>query len=151
MRSRKAKSKSIGVSNFNPAHVETLMKSDGVTIRPSVNQMELHAWSQQKEIVDYCKKEDIAVEAHSPLTQGKNLGDPVTAEVAKKHSKTSAHVIIRWVLQQGIVAIPKSENQGRTKENTGMCDFELDENDLNKIATLDAGQDGNVAGWNPWI
>ena len=127
------------------------MKSDGVTIRPTVNQIELHPWSQQKEIIDYCKKEDIALEAYSPLTQGKNLGDPVIAEVAKKHSKTSAQVIIRWVLQQGIVAIPKSENPGRIKENTGVYDFELDEEDLNKIATLDAGQDGNVAGWNPWI
>lgn len=126
------------------------MKSEGVTVKPSVNQIEYHPWNQQKEIVEYCKKEGIAIQAYSPLTQGKKLGDPIIAEVAKKHGKSPAQVVLRWVLQQGVIAIPKSENPGRIRENAAIYDFNLDEEDLKKILSLDRGQDGNVGMWNPW-
>lgn len=78
------------------------------------------------------------------------MKDPVIAEVAKKHGKTAAQVVLRWVLQQGVVAIPKSENPDRIKENAAIYDFELDEEDLAKIAELDAGQAGGVGDWDPF-
>lgn len=92
----------------------------------------------------------IAVQAYSPLTQGKKLGDPVVAEVARKHGKTAAQVVLRWVLQQGVIVIPKSENLGRIRENAAIYDFSLDDDDLFKIARLDAGQNGNIGDWNSW-
>lgn len=144
------KVKSIGVSNFTPEHIETLMASDGVTVKPTVNQIEFHPWNQQKVIVEYCTKNSIAVQAYSPLTQGKKLGHPVIAEVARKHGKTPAQVVLRWVLQQGVIVIPKSENPGRIRENAAIYDFSLDGDDLSKIAKLDAGQSGNTGVWNPW-
>ena len=127
------------------------MRNDGVTVKPTVNQIEFHPWNQQKEIMQYCMKKGIAVEAYSPLTQAKRLGDPVITEVATKHSKTAAQVVIRWVLQQGVIAIPKSENPGRIKENASIYDFALDEEDLAKISKLDEGQKGNIGTWDPWI
>lgn len=147
---KEKKVKSIGVSNFTPRHFELLMKSEGVSVKPSINQIEYHPWNQQKEIVEYCKKEGIAVQAYSPLTQGKKLGDPIIAEIAKKHNKTAAQVVLRWVLQQGVIAIPKSENPGRIKENAAIYDFSLDNEDHAKIAKLDQGQDGNIGMWNPF-
>ncbi len=147
---REKKVKSIGVSNFTPRHIQSLMASDGVTVKPSVNQIEFHPWNQQKVIVEYCKREGIAVQAYSPLTRGLKLGDPVIAEVAKRHGKTAAQVVLRWVIQQGVIAIPKSENPGRIKENAAIYDFCLDEEDLVKIAKLDAGPKGNIGDWDPW-
>ncbi len=147
---KEKKVKSIGVSNFTPEHLEQLISGEGVTVKPSVNQIEYHPWNQQKSIVEYCKKEGIAVQAYSPLTQGKNLDDPRIAEIAKKHGKSAAQVVLRWVLQQGVIAIPKSENPGRIKENAEIYDFSLDDEDLAKIAKLDRGQDGNVGMWNPF-
>ena len=147
---REKKVKSIGVSNFTPAHFEALMRNKDVTVKPTINQIEFHPWNQQKEIVRYCSKEGIAVQAYSPLTRGKKLGDPVIGEVANKHGKTAAQVVLRWVLQQGVIAIPKSENPGRIRENAAIYDFSLDEEDMAKIATLDQGQAGNIGIWNPW-
>ncbi|KAL6714209.1 hypothetical protein ACLMJK_008704 [Lecanora helva] len=144
------KVKSIGVSNFTPGHIDALMKHEDVSIKPAVNQIEFHPWNQQKTIVEYCRKEGIAVQAYSPLTQGHKLGDPVIGEVAKKHKKTPAQVVLRWVLQQGVIAIPKSENPGRIRENAGIYDFELDEEDLRRIEGLDQGQKGNIGVWNPF-
>ena len=147
---REKKVRSIGVSNFTPRHIQSLMASDGVTVKPSVNQIEFHPWNQQKAIVEYCKREGIAVQAYSPLTRGLKLGDPVIAEVAQKHGKTAAQVVLRWVLQQDVIAIPKSENPRRIKENAAIYDFHLDEEDLSKIAKLDAGHQGNIGDWDPW-
>jgi len=147
---KEEKVRSIGVSNFTPQHFEMLMKSEDVTVKPCVNQIEYHPWNQQKTIVEYCKKEGIAIQAYSPLTQGEKLDDLVIAEVARKHGKTAAQVVIRWVLQQGVIAIPKSENPGRIKENAAIYNFSLDDEDLAKIAKLDQGQNGNIGMWNPF-
>ena len=145
------KVKSIGVSNFTPGHIQTLMQSEGVTVKPVLNQIEFHPWNQQGQIVDYCKKESIAVQAYSPLAEGWKHGkfeDPVIAWLSKKHGKTAAQVVLRWELQQGVIAIPKSENPGRIKENAAIYDFQLDEEDLEKIAELDQGYEGNIGDWN---
>ena len=142
--------KSIGVSNFTPKHIQQLANSEGVYIKPAVNQIEMHPWNQQKEIVQFCREEGIVVQAYSPLTQGKKLADPVIGAVAKKHGKSAAQVVLRWCLEQGVVAIPKSENPGRIKENAGIYEFELDEEDKGRIAELDQGMQGNVGDWDPW-
>ena len=147
---KEGKVKSIGVSNFTPGHIQSLMKSADVTVKPALNQIEFHPWNQQKEIVEYCKSQAIAVQAYSPLTNKKNLGDPVIGEVAKKHGRTAAQIILRWVLQQGVIAIPKSENPGRIKENASIYDFYLDDKDLAKISMLNQGMKGNVGDWDPW-
>ena len=126
------------------------MKSKDVTVKPAVNQIEFHPWNQQKEIVQYCQREGIAIQAYCPLTRGKKLGDPVIAEIAIKHGKTAAQVVLRWVLQQGVIVIPKSENPGRIRENAAIYDFNLDEEDIATIQTLDQGQAGSVGDWNPW-
>ena len=70
--------------------------------------------------------------------------------MAKKHGKTPAQILLRWILQHGVIAIPKSEDPGRICENAAIYDFQLDDEDLAEIAKLDAGQDGNVGDWNPW-
>ena len=143
--------KSIGVSNFTPGHIEALMKSQGVTVKPAVNQIEMHPWNQQKEIVAYCRKEGIAIQAYSPLAQGRIVRDPILVKIGERHGKTAAQVVLRWLLQQGVIAIPKSENPARITENAKLYDFELDEEDLAEIAKLDKGREGNVGDWDPWV
>lgn len=127
------------------------MTSEGVIVKPAINQIKFHPWNQQKEIVAYCEENGIAVQAYSPLTMGKKLGDPVIEKIARKHGKTAAQVVLRWVLQQGAIAIPKSENPGRIKENAGLYDFQLDGEDCKDIAILNAGREGNIGDWDPWL
>ena len=82
--------------------------------------------------------------AYSPLTQGKRLGDDVIKGIAKKHGKSAAQVVLRWILQRGMVTIPKSDKDSRIRENADIFDFELDEEDLAKIDKLDEGQKANI-------
>ena len=127
------------------------MKSEGVVIKPTVNQIEMHPWNQQKHIVAYCKQERIAIQAYSPLAQGRIVRDPVLIKIAEKHDKTAAQVVLRWLLQQGVIAIPKSESPARIAENAKLYDFEINEEDLAEIAKLDMGREGNVGDWDPWL
>ena len=126
------------------------MKSEGVTIKPAINQIEMHPWNQQKEIVQYCRAQRIAVQAYTPIAKGERLNDPVIVSIAEKHGKTGAQIVLRWMIEQDVVVIPKSENPGRIKENAGLYDFVLDEQDKRAIAELDRGQEGNVGPWNPF-
>ena len=141
---RAGKVKAIGVSNWAPRHIEELMAQPGVEVLPAVNQVEYHPWNQQKEIYEYCKKKGIVMVAYSPLTQGRRLGDGVIKGIAERHSKSAAQVILRWILQRGVVTIPKSDRESRIKENADIFDFELDEEDMGKIANLDEGQKANI-------
>jgi diketogulonate reductase-like aldo/keto reductase len=138
------KVKAIGVSNWAPRHIEELMSHPDVNVLPAVNQVESHPWNQQKEIYDYCKKKGIVMMAYSPLTQGRRLGDEVVKAIAEKHGKTAAQVVLRWILQRGVVTIPKSDRESRIKENADIFDFELDDEDVGKIANLDEGQKANI-------
>ena len=138
------KVKAIGVSNWAPRHIEELMAHPQVEVLPAVNQVECHPWNQQKEIYEYCKKKGIVMVAYSPLTQGKRLGDEVIKGVAEKHGKSAAQVVLRWILQRGMVTIPKSDRESRIRENADVFDFELDEEDLARIAKLDEGQKANI-------
>lgn len=131
------KAKSIGVSNYTIKHLEELLSE--CSIKPAVNQVELHVFLQQPELVDYCKKNGIVVEAYSPLAHGYKLSDTTIKEIAKKHNKSYSQIMIRWCLDQGFVVFPKSAHETRIKENIDVFDFELDETDKTKLKKLDEG------------
>jgi diketogulonate reductase-like aldo/keto reductase len=131
--------RAIGVSNFQPAHLERLM--DAATVVPAVNQVELHPYLQQPELREFDTKNGIATEAWSPLAKGGSLlGDPVVAELAVKHSRTPAQIVLRWHLQLGNVVIPKSVTPSRIEENFDLFGFTLTEEELDSLTPLDRGE-----------
>ncbi|MCU9602135.1 aldo/keto reductase [Pallidibacillus thermolactis] len=132
---RDGRVRAIGVSNFKPHHLQTLMEHSEE--KPVINQVELHPYFQQKELREFCKQHDIVVEAWSPLGRGQVLDDPVLAEIGKKYGKTPAQVTLRWHLQNDIVIIPKSVTPSRIKENADIFDFELTAEDMEQIDQLD--------------
>lgn len=132
------RAKAIGVSNFLPGHLERLLGETSVV--PAVNQIELHPQFQQAESRALHARHDIVTEAWSPLGQGKGLLEHATlAELAAKHGRTPAQVVLRWHLQLGNVVIPKSVTPSRIAENIDVFDFELDDADLATLAALDSG------------
>lgn len=126
--------KAIGVSNFQIHHLQDLMKN--AEIRPMVNQVECHPYLNQQELLQFCKEQDIQMEAWSPLMQGQLLEQPVLAEIARSHGKSTAQVILRWDLQHGIVTIPKSTKEHRIVENASVFDFELSGEEMSRIDAL---------------
>jgi 2,5-diketo-D-gluconate reductase A len=133
--------RSIGVSNFNPAHLERIIDETGVV--PAVNQIELHPYFQQVELRAFHEENGIVTTSWSPLGRGAVLEDPVIAGIARKHGKTAAQVIIRWHLELGLTVIPKSSSRARQQENLSVFDFRLDQSDLEAIAMLDR-PDGRI-------
>ncbi|MCC2528142.1 glyoxal/methylglyoxal reductase [Bacillus halotolerans] len=138
------KIRAIGVSNFQVHHLEELLKD--AEIKPMVNQVEFHPRLTQKELRDYCKKQGIQLEAWSPLMQGQLLDNAVLTQIAEKYNKSVAQVILRWDLQHEVVTIPKSIKEHRIIENADIFDFELSQEDMDKIDALN--QDERV-GPNP--
>lgn len=129
------RAKSIGVSNFQPEHLQRIIDETGVV--PAVNQVELHPSFQQRPLRDFHAKHGIHTESWSPLGQGKQLADPVVGEIAAKHGRTPAQVVIRWHLDSGLIVIPKSVTPSRIVENFQVFDFKLDAGDLENLAGLD--------------
>ncbi|WKG06514.1 aldo/keto reductase [Mycolicibacterium sp. HK-90] len=127
--------RSIGVSNFEPEHLNVLIDSTGIV--PAVNQIELHPLLPQHELREVHARLGIATEAWSPLGQGSLLADPVIAGIAEKHGKTPAQVLIRWHTHLGNIVIPKSVNPERIVSNFDVFDFDLDESDMAAIASLE--------------
>lgn len=127
--------RSIGVCNFNINHLQTLLDQTGVL--PVVNQIELHPGFQQDALRKYHSERGIVTEAWSPLGQGQSLQEPVITELARKHGRSAAQVILRWHLQLGNMVIPKSANPQRLEENLQVFDFSLDDDDMAAIARLD--------------
>lgn len=130
------KAKAIGVSNYTIKHLEKLLKD--CKIRPAVNQVELHVFLQQPDLLKYCKEQNIVVEAYSPLAHGYGLDNPVLAKLAKKHSKSPAQIMLRWCIEVGTVPLPKSSTPLRIEENINIFNFKLDESDMQEIRSLDA-------------
>jgi len=128
------KVKAIGVSNFQIHHLEDLLAD--AEIKPMVNQVEYHPRLTQKELQAYCTEKGIQLEAWSPLMQGQLLDNPVLQEIANKHSKSIAQIILRWDLQHGVVTIPKSTKEHRIVENAAIFDFELTAEDMDRIDSL---------------
>ena len=140
------KIRAIGVSNFLVHHLEELIL--GCEIKPMVNQIEFHPGHNQKETVKFCKKHGIVVEAWSPLGRGVILENEFLSEIAKRYNKTIAQICIRWIIQQDIVALPKSVTQKRIKSNFEIFDFELSREDMDKITNMEpigyTGSDPNL-------
>jgi diketogulonate reductase-like aldo/keto reductase len=131
--------RAIGVSNFQPQHLKRLLDKSEVV--PVVNQVELHPYLQQQEVRRANEQLGVATEAWSPLAKGGELlSDPALARLADKHARTPAQVVLRWHMQLGTIAIPKSVTPARIAENLDVFGFELDEEDLAVIAALDRGE-----------
>ncbi|TSO26384.1 aldo/keto reductase [Lactobacillus sp. LL6] len=134
------KIKSIGVSNFYPDQLKNLELMSNV--KPAVNQIEVSPWYQQTNDVKFNQSEDIAVEAWAPFAEGKHniFTNETIAEIGEKYGKSNGQVILRWLLQRGIVVIPKSVHKTRMAENFDVFDFELNNEDMKKIASLDMNE-----------
>ncbi|MCD2255519.1 aldo/keto reductase [Lactobacillus sp. CC-MHH1034] len=134
------KIKAIGVSNFEISHLKNLMAQ--TAIKPMVDQVETHPYFQQKALHQFLKENDIFHEAWGPLGQGQAnlLQDAVLNELAEKHQKTVAQIIIRWHIQRDEIVIPKSIHQNRIIENANVFDFKLTAEEMNQIAVIDKNQ-----------
>jgi diketogulonate reductase-like aldo/keto reductase len=135
---REGKVRAIGVSNFQPAHLDRLMQTAEVT--PAVNQIELHPWLQQLELRKIHDDLGIRTEAWSPLGRGHVLADPVVQACAAEHGRSPAQIILRWHIQLGNIAIPKASTEARIRENLNVFGFELSARDMDALAGLDRGQ-----------
>jgi 2,5-diketo-D-gluconate reductase A len=123
----------IGVSSYKIEQLETLSRNTGET--PAVNQIEWTPFGHSLDMLNYCRAQGIQVQAWSPLTRGKRLGDERLAKIAARHGKTPAQVILRWDLQHGVVPLPKAQRPEHQRQNIDLFDFELDAQDM---AALDA-------------
>jgi 2,5-diketo-D-gluconate reductase A len=130
--------RSIGVSNFQVEHLERIIDATGVV--PTVNQIELHPRLQQPALRRFDTERRIATEAWSPLGQGELLDDPVIEAIASEHDRTPAQVVLRWHIQLGNVVIPKSVTPSRIEENYQVFDFELGDDEMQRLSELDRGE-----------
>ena len=137
---KSGRAKAIGVCNFHVEHLEKLLANSDVV--PAVNQIELHPRLAQNEIREYCDAYGIKVESWSPIggSGGDLLDDPTIVNIADKHSRTPAQVVIRWHLQLGLIVIPKSVHADRIAQNIDVFGFELDNDDMAKISALNTGE-----------
>lgn len=136
---RSGRARAIGVSNFAKNHLDELLAHTDV--KPAVNQIESSLTFPNQDMVDYCRGLGIAVEAWSPLggTGSDLLKDERLIEIGEKYGRSSAQVVIRWHLQRGLIVLPKSVRSTRIQQNINVFDFELDDEDMHRIATMDTG------------
>jgi len=135
---RSGRAKAIGVSNFQPHHLNSLR--DETTVTPAVNQVEIHPYLANDEVRAYDAEHGIATEAWSPIAQGKVLKDPVIVRIAENLGRTPAQVTLRWHIQRGDIVFPKSVTRSRVEENFAIFDFELSATDMDDITGLDRGE-----------
>ena len=138
------KVKSIGVSNYTIKHLESLKKYS--SYKPVVNQVELHVFLRQMDLIKYCQSNQITIEAYSPLAHSKAMDNKIIKSIAVKHHKTYAQVMLRWLIQNNLVILPKTITPIRLQENINIFDFELDSDDLLMIQKLPSNQ---RTCWNP--
>ena len=139
------KIKAIGVSNFLKHHIEEL--KNFVSIPIAVNQIEFHPYYYDQETIEYCKQNDIIIEAYSPLGRGEILKDNTIADIAKKYNKSPAQICIRYAIDNQIVPLPKTISKQRMIENLNVFDFNLMKEDIEKIRNL--SRDDKQIGSNP--
>jgi 2,5-diketo-D-gluconate reductase A len=143
---RDGRARSIGVSNFQAAHLDRLAAQSDVT--PAVNQIELHPYLANDGVHAYGRAHGIATEAWSPIAQGEVLDDPVIAAIAARLDRSPAQVVLRWHIQRGNIVFPKSTRLARMKENFELFDFRLERDDIAALDALDRGEAGRT-GPNP--
>lgn len=129
------RAKAIGVSNFTIRHLKELMAESKT--KPAINQIELHVFLQQPELVKFCQDHGITVEAYSPMAHGARHDDPTISKIAKKHGKSATQIMLRWTVEVGAVPLPKSAHADRIQANFDIFDFQLDADDMAKISSLD--------------
>ena len=138
------RARAVGVSNFQPAQLDRLIEATGVT--PAVNQIEMHPYFPNDEVRRFCQARGIVVQAWSPLARTDQFGDPVLTDIAQRLGVTTAQVMLRWHLQRGVVASPKSNSPERIASNRDIYGFDLGEPDMAAITGLDKGEDGRRGG-----
>jgi diketogulonate reductase-like aldo/keto reductase len=127
--------RSVGVSNFDVGEIEAVMAE--ADSPPVVNQVQFSAFKHRRGLLEACEQAGVVLEAYSPLTTGRQLGDPRVAEVARRYDRTPAQVLLRWCVQRDLPAIPKSTRRERIEENAQIFDFELSDEDMAALDALD--------------
>lgn len=135
---REGKVRAIGVSNFHVHHLEELLQDAEVI--PALNQIEFHPHLTQAEVLEFCKENNIQMQAWSPLKKGRIFEEKVLVEIAEKYGKTVPQVILRWDLEQGVATIPKTVNKTRMVENADIFDFQLTEEEVERITSLNRNE-----------
>lgn len=141
---KEGRARAIGVSNYTTTHLRQLL-NECQTV-PAVNQVEFSPFLYQKGLLEFCSQNNIMLEAYSPLARASKLADGRLKEIASRYGKTPAQVMIRWALEHKLVVIPKSVHKERIYENAGMFDFEITDEDMQKLDSLD--ENYRVA-WDP--
>ena len=126
--------RAIGVSNYSVNDIEALLSYASVV--PAVNQVKFSPFDFKKDVLEFCSGKRIVLEAYSPLTRGGHLDDPSIALIAKRYGKSPAQVMLRWCIQHGVIAIPKSSHPARIQENADIFDFELSSEDMHTLDSL---------------
>jgi len=127
--------RSIGVSNFDVDELDAVIAAGNVP--PAVNQIQFSPFSYRRALLEECERHEVVLEAYSPLTTGRRLGDERIAEIAERHGRTPAQVLLRWAVQRGIPVIPKSTKRERLSENAQIFDFTLSDEDVQALDALD--------------
>lgn len=136
--------RAVGVSNYTIRHLDELLATSALV--PAVNQVEFHPFLYQRELLTWCRERDIVLEAYSPLVKATRFDDPTLRDIPRSHGRTPAQVLLRWHLQRGVVAIPKSVHRAWIHENAGVWDFNLPQQDM---ARLDALDERRHVDWDP--
>lgn len=145
---KEGKVKSIGVSNFLQKHLKIII--DNCKVLPAVNQIEFHPGLVRKDTIEFCRKNDIVIEAWAPLGKGKMLNNEKLSRLAKKYNKSVAQICLKWCLQNNVIPLPKSQNSERMKQNLDIFDFEISVEDMNEVDNIEffAGSDMNPNTFN---
>jgi len=138
--------KAIGVSNFGIHHIKEILS--WAEIGPCINQIELSPFLQRTELVNFCKANGISTTAYSPLTHGIKINDKKLKKISERYKRTSAQILIRWSIQKGNIAIPKSSNKSRIEENFDVFNFKIKNKDME---LLDEFEQEFITSWNPTI
>jgi diketogulonate reductase-like aldo/keto reductase len=138
------RARAIGVSNYTIRHLKELLGQ--ASLVPAVNQVEFSPFLYQHDLLEFCRKNRIQLEAYAPLTTGQRLDDARITAIAEKHGRTKAQVLLRWAVQHDVVVIPKSVRPGRIAENARIFDFELTKEE---VSELDRLYDGFRSSWDP--
>ncbi|KAK9328210.1 NADP-dependent oxidoreductase domain-containing protein [Lipomyces starkeyi] len=140
---QEGKVRSIGVSNYGIKHLNEM--ESYATVKPAVNQLEVHPFLTRKELVEYCQAHDIVVEAFCPITRGQKFKDQRVQALVKKYNRTPAQILLRWSLQRGLVPLPKSSSPKRIEENSKVFDFEIEPKDMDTLMT----NEYYIVDWDP--
>lgn len=145
---KEGKAKAIGVSNFLKHHLEIILNNCDVI--PAVNQIEFHPGLIRKETIEFCKDNNIVLEAWAPLGKGKMLDNETLESIAEKYNKSIAQICLKWCLQNDVIPLPKSSNEVRMKQNLELFDFEITKEDMSIINNMEffAGSDMNPETFN---